>query len=145
MDGRFLKKDKKANRCYLACDRAVLGKVSEDLQPKIYITDEINPHDVLFGQGGQSNNHEGNVRYLKVVAQNRPIYDGASPTEKAATVQNVVVKIASKGGRFLKKDKISNQWCLATNRAVREKVAQALRDKNTTKKARTDKRKRYSK
>ena len=118
----------------------------EDLQPKIYITDEINPHDVLFGQGGgQFNNHEGNVHYLKDVAQNRPIYDGASPTEKAATVQNVVVKIASKGGRFLKKDKISNQWCLATNRAVREKVAQALRDKNTTKKARTDKRKRYSK
>ena len=142
--GRFLKKDRKSNRCYLADNRAVLRKVSEDLEPKIYIMDGINAHDVLCGQGGKSNNHEGNVEYLSCVGRNRPYYATASPKEKTVIAQEVMKEIASIGGRFLKKDKKVNRWYLAGDRAVWDKVLQALRDTSTTPEARAKKRRRYS-
>jgi hypothetical protein len=143
--GRFLKKDRKSNRCYLADNRAVLRKVSEDLEPKIYIVDGINADDVLCGQGGESNNHEGNVQYLTCVGRNRPDYATASPTKKTAIALEVMKEVVDMGGRFLKKDKKANRWYLASDRAVRNKVTQALRDKSTSPEARANKRERYSK
>ena len=64
--------------------------------------------------------------------------------EKTAVAESVVVEIASKGGRFLVKDKISHQWYRADDRAARIKVSQALREKYTTPEERAGKRARYA-
>ena len=110
---------------------------------KRYITDEINLNDVLFGQGGQSNNNHGNVQYRAIVERIRPIYNTASMADKTTIAQGVVEEIASKGGRFLIKDKNSHQWYLADNRTARMKVSQALREKYITSEERAAKRARY--
>ena len=110
---------------------------------KRYITDEINLNDVLFGQGGQSNNNHGNVQYRAIVDRIRPIYNTASMADKTTIAQGVVEEIASKGGRFLIKDKNSHQWYLADNRTARMKVSQALREKYITSEERAAKRARY--
>jgi hypothetical protein len=112
---------------------------------KHYITDQINAHDVLFGQGGQSNKNEGNARYRIIVERIRPIYATASMTEKTAIAQDVVKEVANNGGRFLEKDKKSQQWYLADDRAARKKLSQALREKRFTAEGRALKRKRYPK
>lgn len=110
-----------------------------------YITDQINAHDVLFGQGGQSNNNEGNARYRAIVERIRPLYATASMVEKTSIAQNVVKEVTSNGGRFLVKEKKSQQWYLADDRAARKKVSQALREKYFTAEDRAVKRKRYPK
>ena len=112
---------------------------------KHYITNAINIHDVLFGQGGHSNNNEGNARYRAIVDRIRPIYATASLAEKTTIAQNVVKEVASNGGRFLMKDKNSDQWYLADDRAARKKVSQALREKYYTAEDRAIKRNRYPK
>ena len=65
--------------------------------------------------------------------------------EKTTVAEGVVAEIASKGGRFLVKDKTSHQWYRADDRAARIKVSQALREKYVTPEERAAKRARYSK
>ena len=136
--GRFLKKDKNVNQWYLASDHAVIAKLSEDLQTKTYIKDEINSSDVLCGQGGKSNNHEGNIQYRRILDEHRPFYESASRKEKTATAQKVVKEIVSSGGHFLKKDQRVNRWYYADDILVWDKVTQALRDKSSKKKMKVE-------
>lgn len=84
------------------------------------------------------------MRYRAIVERIRPIYAAAPMSEKATIAQGVVEEIASKGGRFLIKDKNSHQWYLADDRAARIKAAQALREKYITPEERAAKRARYS-
>ena len=110
-----------------------------------FITDGINPDDVLFGQGGESNKNEGNARYRALIERGRPSYATASVATKTSMAQNVVNKIADQGGRFLKKHTPTQQWYLADERTARKKVSQALREKHITPEARAAKRNKYPK
>jgi len=107
------------------------------------ICDDVKESDVLFGQGGESNNHAGNKSYRARLVGTRPSYSKASSSEKTNIAQRVVDEINDTGGRFLKKDK--GRWYVASNRDARRKVSQALREKHLTTEARAAKRAKYTK
>jgi len=138
-------KEKKVVTPVVTPKRKVVKRKRKTEKKKVYITDDINEHDVLFGQGGESNNNKGNERYRAIVDRTRPMYTDATMTEKTAIAQSVVDEIASKGGRFLKKDDDTQQWYLAGEIAARKKASQALREKHVTAEARAAKRAKYPK
>lgn len=125
--------------------KAVKRKRDKAEEVKVYVANGINEHDVMFGQGGESNNNKGNEHYRAIVERTRPIYVSASMVEKTAIAQGVVDEIANKGGRFLKKDDDTQQWYLAGDVAARKKASQALREKHVTAEARAAKRAKYPK
>jgi hypothetical protein len=95
---------------------------------KEYITPK--KEDVLFGRGGKSNNHPGNLGYRKRVVVEQPNYQ-ALPNRKKRIVSQKIVDWVHQDckGRFVKEDKYG--WFLVTLPAAIEKVSQALRDNHT--------------
>ena len=87
--------------------------------------------DVLCERGAASNKHEGNLVYLDYVRSLREQYRKL-PNDKMKTnlIMNVIEWVHRRGGRFLKrKEKDSDLWFEITEKAAREKVGQALRDR----------------
>ncbi|KAI2512079.1 hypothetical protein MHU86_2367 [Fragilaria crotonensis] len=102
-------------------------------------------HDVLLGRGGLGNNHPGNKWYRNHVRSRKEFYGQSQKhTKKFTAAQNHTKKLIAKAivddvqsrdppGRFLKKDKKTGLWKLASyDKAVR-KTSQALRETVVTK------------
>lgn len=103
-----------------------IDKTKYNIQNRVY----KNPTgvDVLFGRGGRSNNHEGNATYRGIVSKLEDKYKLCSNrTEKNVVIEEVIRKIESRGGNFLKKDKKLG-WFVEDKSIVHQKVNQALRD-----------------
>lgn len=62
------------------------------------------PFDVLFGKGCRQQEHEGNVRLRKMIAECRKTYDKTERSEKHVMVQEVVDTVRQSTGLFLKED-----------------------------------------
>ncbi len=85
--------------------------------------------DVLLGRGGGTNNHPGNIRYRDEVEKVKPMYFSCNTkNEKKEVSELLVAYVEDYGGRFLIKDKETNQWILATAKQARKKASQALRE-----------------
>jgi hypothetical protein len=95
---------------------------------KEYITPK--KEDVLFGRGGKSNNHPGNLCYRERVVVEQPNYQ-ALPNRKKRIFSQMIVDWVHQDckGRFVKKDKYG--WFEVTLRAALKKVSQALRENHT--------------
>jgi hypothetical protein len=95
---------------------------------KEYVTPK--KEDVLFGRGGKSNNHPGNLSYRERVVVEQPNYQ-ALPNGKKKKFSQMIVDWVHQDckGRFVKKDKYG--WFLVTLPAALEKVSQALRENHT--------------
>lgn len=101
-----------------------------DPKEKVYV--EPTDEDVLFGRGGRSNKHPGNIRYHAEKMKIQPRYLLATKEEKTDISQELVDIVKTWGGRFLKlEEKTTDQWFVTTNIAARKKVSQALRELNT--------------
>jgi hypothetical protein len=103
-----------------------------------YVT-ELNENDVLFGRGSGPNDHEGNVRFRKLVNSRKGEYMATSHRQtKARIAREIVDSVLAKNGRFLKKAEPEESkvlgippgvdaWLLVDDETIMEKAKQALR------------------
>jgi len=85
--------------------------------------------DVLFGRGGFSNKHPGNIRFRARAFELRSEYErSTSKEEKYNISQFLVESVISVGGRFLEKGQ-DGEWHQVNGNGVRKKASQALRER----------------
>lgn len=85
--------------------------------------------DVLFGRGGGTNIHPGNVTFRKMIEAKRNDYLMASKNDKPDISRSIVCAIRQTNGRFLQKDEETQLWFEVGDDSAREKTSQALRQK----------------
>ena len=91
--------------------------------------------DVLFGRGGGTNHHAGNLRYRELINAHRQDYvQVAIKSEKANVSRRVVKAIKAGNGRFLRKGE-DGRWHEVSDKEAVDKASQALREKTNTAKA----------
>ena len=99
---------------------------------------ELNSHDVLFGRGSGPNDHEGNIRFRKLVAERKEEYMATNHRmTKAKIAKEIVDQVFANSGRFLKKMEPTEMkehnlagmdaWVLVDEDTIMEKAKQALR------------------
>lgn len=93
----------------------------------ITITDQ----DVLFGRGGLTNRHIGNLRYRDIISIHRQDYVRSPKTEKPNVARRIVkaIRTGKNPGRFLKKGDDGN-WIAVSDKEATWKASQALREKS---------------
>lgn len=86
--------------------------------------------DVLFGRGGYSNKHPGNIRYRAKALELRSWYEqpGTSKEEKYRISELLVESVTNEGHRFLEKGK-DGLWHEVIGNGARKKASQALRER----------------
>eukprot|EP00984_Skeletonema_dohrnii_P002756 scaffold953_cov123-Skeletonema_dohrnii-CCMP3373.AAC.4 len=76
-------------------------------------------NDVLFGRGGSTNTHPGNVSYRKKVLQFRPVYERSTKEEKYNISKMLLEAVTSEGARFLQKK--DEEWYQVIGNGARRK------------------------
>jgi len=85
--------------------------------------------DVICGRGGKANTHPGNIFFREEARKLRSWYESSSKSEKFTISSMLVAMVASRGGRFLKRDgDAPGMWAEADGNDVRKKASQALRE-----------------
>ena len=86
--------------------------------------------DVLLGRGKGSYNHEGNIRFRKLVLERACAYRAnENRTFRRAMANEIIAKITKNGGKFLRPAKdTTGGWEAVSAPIARTKVKQALRD-----------------
>jgi len=94
--------------------------------------------DILFGRGGYTNSHPGNIRFREKALELRPVYERSSKEEKFKISQILLDSIMSDGARFLEKGQ-DGEWHQVKGNGARKKASQALREriKGTPRRSRT--------
>lgn len=101
-------------------------------EPQVKEFVEPKETDVLFGRGGRSNHHTGNVAYRNEVGKLRDWYRSSEKNAKTDLSQLLVDWVhEEQQGRFLKLDVSSDRWYVVTNVVARRKASQALREHMT--------------
>jgi len=99
----------------------------------LLIEQNITPRneDVLFGRGGRTNHHPGNIRLREVVKQYQEAYRLAKKIDKPKISKLIVaaLRTANPPSRFLRWNEQFNQWVDVGDRRATEKVSQTLREK----------------
>lgn len=103
------------------------------------IIDNPGVNDVMFGRGGATNNHIGNIRFRKLVEGYKRSYLAAPRNEKPRIAHEIVNiwRSLTPPGRFLCKvfeDKTSmressDRWIDVGDKQAKEKTAQCLRER----------------
>ncbi|KAL7540234.1 hypothetical protein ACHAXR_009960 [Thalassiosira sp. AJA248-18] len=103
------------------------GKAMSTESEEITITDQ----DVLFGRGGLTNRHIGNLRYRDIISIHRQDYVNAQKTEKPNVARRIVkaIRTGKNPGRFLKKGE-HGKWVAVSDKEAAWKASQALREKS---------------
>ena len=108
------------------------------------IVTQLGPCDVLFGRGSGPNDHEGNVRFRRLVAERKAEYMATNHRmTKARIAREIVDAVIRENGRFLKKIEAEDArvvglpdgvdaWTSVDDDTIMEKAKQALRQ-NTNK------------
>ncbi len=112
----------------LQIERSPLPKQAPDIEQNI-----ITPRneDVLFGRGGRTNHHPGNIRLREVVRQYQEAYRLAKKIDKPKISKLIVaaLRTANPPSRFLRLNEQLNEWVDVGDRRAAEKVSQTLREK----------------
>jgi hypothetical protein len=90
--------------------------------------DGLHANDVLCGRGGATNNFIGNKRFRDLVQDHKARYLAAKKNDKQKIARQIVTIIQERGGRFLRKDDMSDAWIDIGEKKAREKTSQALRE-----------------
>jgi len=91
-----------------------------------------NPNDVLFGRGGPSYRHSGNLRFRQLIEENRDAYTDAIDSEERKEIFQQIVEIIKNmvpSGRFLHYDQTTGSWYKATCSDINQKISQSFRNK----------------
>jgi hypothetical protein len=90
----------------------------------------LNPNDVTFGRGSESNDHEGNIRFRSHVNRQKREYREAKYTlDKKKIVRKIVNQVHALDGRFLKR--VKDTWVLAEEKSILLKVTRTLTTKSS--------------
>eukprot|EP01082_Thalassiosira_pseudonana_P011851 g10184.t1 g10184 contig4:1386953-1388368(+) len=98
----------------------------------------VREQDILFGRGGGTNRHKGNLRYRSTINNHRQEYNNASKADKPKVSRRIVKAIRVMGGRFLKREDNSvadnaetyaAEWVEVSEKEAACKVSQAFREK----------------
>mmetsp|Transcript_30788 Transcript_30788/g.63251 ORF Transcript_30788/g.63251 Transcript_30788/m.63251 type:complete len:550 (-) Transcript_30788:176-1825(-) len=89
---------------------------------------EPTEQDVLFGRGGYTNTHPGNIKFREEALKLRPWYESSSKEEKYRISDLLVESVKSEGHRFLEKGSDGN-WYEVIGNGARKKASQALRER----------------
>ncbi|KAL7549197.1 hypothetical protein ACHAWF_012466 [Thalassiosira exigua] len=86
--------------------------------------------DVLFGRGGYTNTHQGNIRFREKALEMRPWYEqpGTTKEEKYRISDILVESVRGAGHRFLEKGS-DGLWHEVVGNGARKKASQALRER----------------
>jgi len=84
--------------------------------------------DVLFGRGGFTNSHPGNIRFREKALEFRPVYERSSKDEKYNISQLLLETFTNEGARFLEKGQ-DGEWHEVKGNGARKKASQALRER----------------
>lgn len=86
----------------------------------------ISENDVLFGRGGGTNRHAGNIFFRDLVSEHQPAYVQARKRDKTLIAKSIVAQVRSRNGRFLRKE--DGKWVDVGDKKAAEKTSQALRE-----------------
>ncbi|KAL7535374.1 hypothetical protein ACHAXR_011127 [Thalassiosira sp. AJA248-18] len=86
-------------------------------------------NDCLFGRGGGTNHHPGNMRYRRMVAERRHIYKESTRSAKPEVAMEIVNAWRAFNGRFLMMDPTTKLWYDVGDDKARLKTSQTLREK----------------
>jgi len=89
---------------------------------------EPTPDDVLFGRGGFTNSHPGNIRFRAKALELRPWYEQSTKEEKYEISELLIESVKSEGHRFLERGTDGN-WHEVIGNGARKKASQALRER----------------
>ena len=84
--------------------------------------------DVLFGRGGYTNSHPGNIKFRNKALELRPWYESSSNEEKYNISELLLESVKSEGHRFLEKGS-DGLWHEVIGNGARKKASQALRER----------------
>jgi hypothetical protein len=84
--------------------------------------------DVLFGRGGYTNTHPGNIFFRERALELRPWYESCSKDEKYHVSNVLIESVKSAGHRFLEKGS-DGLWHEVVGNGARKKASQALRER----------------
>ena len=127
-------------------DSSMAGKpkkrVRRNIEPteKSYVDfGEVQDKDILFGRGGRTNHHPGNISFRERILEDQPAYKKCkNKTEKLEMIMEVVDWVKNEqNGHFLAID--DGRYYLATDEQARKKVGQYFRDDHTNTKAGAEK------
>lgn len=100
-------------------------------EDRVYIEGNPTDDDVMYGRGGGTNNHKGNIRYLLEKLKLQPAYILlASQKGKKAISQQLVQTVKDWGGRFVDRDE-DGKWYIVDDSIARKKASQTLREDKT--------------
>ncbi|KAL7559101.1 hypothetical protein ACA910_017513 [Epithemia clementina (nom. ined.)] len=114
------------------------------------IVTKLGPFDVLFGRGSGPNDHEGNIRFRKLVAERKEEYMATNHRmTKAKIAREIVDAVLRENGRFLKKIEPEeakvvglpeglDAWTSVDDDTIMEKAKQALRQNTNKNKGQPD-------
>lgn len=89
----------------------------------------LGAYDVICGRGNQCRDHHGNIFFRKVIEKNLANYVQAkTKSDKSNVVSQIVDAVRKEGGDFVRIEESNERWCPVSERALREKVGQSLRD-----------------
>ena len=89
----------------------------------------LGAYDVICGRGNQCRDHHGNIFFRKVIEENLANYLRAkTKSDKSNVVSQIVDAVRQEGGDFVRLEESNARWCQVSERALREKVGQSLRD-----------------
>jgi len=89
---------------------------------------EPTDNDVLFGRGGFTNTHPGNVKFREKALELRPWYESVSKEEKYGISDLLVEYVKATGNHFLEKGS-DGLWHEVIDNGARKKASQALRER----------------
>lgn len=97
--------------------------------PGILTVREPNRNDVLFGRGGGTNFHQGNMNYrAKIKSKQRDYINARQRAIKTIIISDIISQVRDDGGRFLKQDDNNKLWYEVDDKEVKKKTSQTLRE-----------------
>jgi len=90
---------------------------------------EPSREDVLFGRGGGTNFHQGNMHYrAKIKSKQRDYINARQRAIKTIIISDIIEQVHTAGGRFLKQDDKDKLWYEVDEKEVKKKTSQTLRE-----------------
>jgi hypothetical protein len=106
-------------------------RIPQARQPRSISPHAVEPtdNDILFGRGGSTNTHPGNIRFREVALEVRPLYSQLTRAEKHEFSIVLLERMKNENRRFLEKSPSDRLWHEVDDEGARKKVSQALRER----------------